>query len=180
MELRALKEKDAVGMLEWMQDPEVNCFFRFDEKAITNKSVIDFIAASNINENRKKNLHLAIVDDQDEYLGTISLKNIDDAVKSAEYSIGIRRAAQGQGVGSTATKKILQIAFEELALNRVYLNVISDNIVAIKMYEKIGFQFEGKFRNHIMIHGVIKSLSWYAVLREEFIIIKSGETHEIG
>lgn len=27
MELRALKEKDAVGMLEWMHDPEVNCFF---------------------------------------------------------------------------------------------------------------------------------------------------------
>lgn len=137
-------------------------------KKVTEESVKNFIERANQEGIREKELHYAIADEKDEYLGTISLKKIDYCVRSAEFAIALRKASCGQGIGGNATREILKIAFDELGLKRVYLNVLSDNFRAIKMYEKNGFIFEGEFRNHIKIHGTIKSLSWYAVLEEEY------------
>lgn len=151
-----------------MKMPEINQFFRFDVQKVTDVSVKRFIERANQEDIREKERHYAIADEQDEYLGTVSLKNIDYCVRSAEFAIALRKTSCGQGIGGKATREILRIAFDELELKRVYLNTLSDNLRAIKMYEKNGFIFEGKFRNHIKIHGMIKSLSWYAILEEEY------------
>ena len=44
--LRGLQEKDAPYMLEWMQDPDIACFFRFDAQKMTVDSCRDFILKS--------------------------------------------------------------------------------------------------------------------------------------
>lgn len=40
----------------------------------------------------RKNLHLAIVDENDEYMGTVSLKNIEE--DKAEFAITVRKNAR--------------------------------------------------------------------------------------
>ena len=87
---------------------------------------------------------------------------------NAEFAISMRAAAQGQGIAMEATKELLKIAFEEIGLQRVYLNVLSDNDRAVHLYEKCGFVYEGEFRNHIKIRGEMKSLKWYGILKDEF------------
>ena len=42
-------------------------------------------------------------DQDDEYLGTISLKNIDLKNKNAEYAISTRKKARGTGANQQAT-----------------------------------------------------------------------------
>ena len=72
--LRKLQLKDVPLMLEWMHDEEAKHIFQ------NNFAEIDDVAAKKFVENsfREDQQHFAIVDDQDdEYLGTISLKNID-------------------------------------------------------------------------------------------------------
>ena len=44
--LRRLEEKDIPGMLEWMHDPEVNRWFRFDAASMTQERAERFIADS--------------------------------------------------------------------------------------------------------------------------------------
>lgn len=168
MKLRTLELKDASGMVEWMTDPQINKFFRFEIKDITIESAEQFIRKAREEGEQGKTYHYAIADEQDRYLGTISLKNIDGIVKSAEYAISLRKAAQGRGIASWATESILRMAFEEMGLQRIYLNVLSENYNAIRLYEKMGFLYEGEFRNHLDVHGEIKSLKWYAMLREEY------------
>lgn len=165
MRLRYLEEKDKKYILEWMKDPRVNCFFRFNPENITLESVTEFIHSS---AKDKNNYNFAIVDNDDVYLGTISLKNIDFDAKTAEYAIALRYNAQGKGVGIFATKEILKYAFETLKLNRVYLNVLADNINAIKLYEKCDFIFEGEFKKHLRINGQLKNLRWYGILKENY------------
>lgn len=165
MLLRPLKEKDNKYMLEWMKDSRVNCFFRFNSDNTTIKTVTEFI--NNCLED-KHNYHFAIADENDIYQGTISLKNIDADANTAEYAIALRYEAQGKGLGTFATKQILNYAFETLKLNRVYLNVLSDNINAIKLYEKCGFVFEGEFKEHIKVHEQLKNLKWYGILKENY------------
>ena len=77
------------------------------------------------NSMSETNVNYAIVDDNDEYMGTISLKNIDLENKKAEYAICIRNCAMGKGFSKMATDEILRIAFEELDLN--YLLEKSNN-----------------------------------------------------
>ncbi len=177
MILRLLKEKDAAGMLDWMHDPKVNQFFRFDAKSMTEEKVKDFIKQSLIDAEQKKSFNFAITDDNDEYLGTISLKNIDWAAKTAEYAISMRKTAQGKGLATAATNELLQYAFEELGLNRVFLNVLYDNDKAIHLYEKCGFQYEGMFKNHVNIRGENKSLKWYAVMKEDWMVRMYGKDY---
>lgn len=165
MKLRKLVEKDAQFMLEWMKDEKVNCYFRFKPQDITIESTKEFIRQS---KNNKLSYNYAIADDDDEYLGTVTLKNIDKISKNGEYAIALRTKAQGQGAGRYATEEILKIAFNELKLERVYLNVLSVNEHAIKFYEKIGFVYEGEFLEHVMINDNLRSLRWYRMMRCEY------------
>jgi diamine N-acetyltransferase len=165
MKIRFLEERDSIYMLEWMKDPKVNCFFRFNSENITLDKVIEFIKNSKYDEN---NYHFAIVDDNDIYQGTISLKNINNEAKTAEYAIALRYSSQRKGIGLLATKYILDYAFNNLCLNKVYLNVLVNNFGAIKLYEKCGFRFEGEFKQHLKINGKLMDLRWYGVVREEY------------
>jgi RimJ/RimL family protein N-acetyltransferase len=172
MKLRKLRYEDIEYILEWMKDEELNQFFRFNSNEINLDTIKKFI--SNALED-KGNLHLAIADEKDEYLGTVSLKNISDTDKNAEYAIALRRKAIGTNTAAFATSEIIRIAFEELNLYKVYLNVLSFNLRAIRFYEKMGFVYEGEFVNHIMIRGRFSSLRWYAKFNNKVGEVLSNE-----
>ena len=144
MRLRELKIKDAEGMLEWMHDPDIQSCFHANMTSKTMRDVEGFIEKAEYAPVHNCSIHYAITDDNDEYMGTISLKRIDLEAHNAEYAISLRQCARGKGIGKSATIEILRIAFEEFGLERVYLNVLSDNTKAIGMYETVGFVYEGE------------------------------------
>lgn len=164
MKLRELKEKDAPLMLEWMHDDEINKNFRFNAKDQTIETAKVFI--KNANEDTA-NKHFAVVDENDEYLGTISLKNIDHDNLKAEYAVCFRKKAQGTGAAQWATQAILEYGFKTLHLNRIYLNVLSENKRAIRFYEKMGFIYEGETKEDVIIRGEKKDLKWFRILKSE-------------
>lgn len=168
--LRELKEKDAPLMLEWMHDPVFQRSFKKRMLDTTREDVLGFIASANIPEKvvTGVSLHYAIVDSADQYLGTISLKDIDIENGTSEYAIIVRKVAQGKGIAFEATQLILKKAFQELGLRRVFLSVHSDNTSAIKLYEKAGFRYEGEFREHFVIDGRLVGWKWYGMLKDEY------------
>ena len=143
-------------MLEWMTDPKITQFFRFDASKVTEESCLTFIAAASQQENCR---HWAIADENDTYLGTISLKEI--TATDAEYAISTRSCAHGTGAAMEATRQVLCIAFEEMGLNRVYLNVLADNGRANAFYIKAGFRFTHTEKDAVAIRGEMKDLNWY-------------------
>ena len=86
MKLRNLENKDAAFMLEWMHDTSVVKYMRSDFINKTKNDCLEFIKNSN---QSNIDIHKAIVDNNDEYLGSVSLKNICN--KSAEFAIIIRK-----------------------------------------------------------------------------------------
>ena len=102
----------------------------------------------------------------DEYLGTISLKNIDLKNKNAEYAISTRKKARGTGANQQATESLLKYGFDKLQLHRIYLNVLSSNKRAISFYKKCGFIYEGKFKDHLFIDDRYQDLEWYAICKK--------------
>ncbi len=164
MKLRELQKKDADRMLSWMHSEKSRYIFAKDFNNFTKDDVISFINKKNTSEN----INYACVDDDDNYLGTISLKNIDYENKNAEYAISFMEEAQGTGAASYATKEILKLAFNDLKLKKVYLDVLETNKRANAFYKKTGFIYEGKFEKHILKNNQFIDLYWYRMFDDEF------------
>ena len=73
MKIRNLSLKDAPLMLEWMHDPDVVKDLQANFAAKTLEDCRAFIESA---QDTSANLHMAITDDNDEYMGTVSLKHI--------------------------------------------------------------------------------------------------------
>lgn len=168
--LRELSVKDAPLMLEWMHDPDIQKFFKKDMLAKTILDAEQFCSDAILSGTpcTGDSLHFAIVNEADEYLGTISLKNIDVEHKNAEYAISTRKKAHGKNIAYEATLLLMDKAFFHYGLHRIYLNVLSNNIAAIKLYKRCGFRFEGEFREHFAIDEKYADLCWYGIIKDEF------------
>ena len=166
--LRKLKKEDAAGMLEWMHDPEVQKGLRMNAAKKTEADALKFIEEASTEPADGGSVHFAIVDEEDQYQGTISLKNFDFQSGNAEYAICLRGSAQHKGMAAQATREILCLAFEKYKLEKVYLSVLSQNAKAIQMYEKAGFVYEGERRRHLFLNGEYKNLKQYSMLKEEY------------
>lgn len=134
MRLRKFEEKDAQLMLEWMHDDSVVHFMQADFASKTIDDCKSFISAA---QDTSKNVHLAIVDDFDEYMGTVSLKNIHDG--SAEFAITIRKCAMGKGYSSWGMKKLINEGLNH-GLHQIYWCVAPENKRAVKFYDKNSYR----------------------------------------
>ena len=134
MNLRKLELKDAPLMLEWMHDPDVVQNMQADFAHKTLSDCENFIRVSHTDD---KNLHLAVVDDNNTYMGTVSLKNIEN--DAAEFAITVRKNAMGKGFSKYAMSEIIRIGLEELNLKSIYWCVSPENKRAVKFYDKNGY-----------------------------------------
>lgn len=166
--IRKLELRDLPYMYEWMHDENVTENLQADFASFSMEKVESFIKSAMEQNEESENVHYAIVDENDTYMGTISLKNINRKDKNAEYAIVTRSVAHGKGYAAAATKDILKVGFTELGLEKIYLYVSVNNIGANKFYKKCNFVEEGVFRKHLMINGKLEDIRWYSMLKEEF------------
>ena len=135
MKLRKQEVKDAPLMLEWMHDEDVVRSMRRDFSSMTVEDCLNFIDKSQF---ASEDLHMAVTDDNDEYMGTVSLKHIRDG--RAEFGITVRSCAMGKGISASAMKSILDIGFHDLDLDEIYWCVDPGNIRALRFYDKNGYE----------------------------------------
>jgi len=74
-------------------------------------------------------------------IGVFGIKNIDFIQNCGEYwgYIGEKKF-RGKGLGKIILKIILEIASNELMLEKIYLKVLEDNNVAINLYKSFDFK----------------------------------------
>ena len=164
--LRRLEIADAEPMLEWLKNPDIYEKMQYDPDGQNLEKCREFIQDSWLDD---ENYHYAVVNGKDEYLGTVSLKNVDVQNQTAELGIVIHPKASGLGVGSEALRKIMEKAFEELLLNKVYLYVRVDNEKAVNFYKRNRMECEGCFKEHLCIRGVYKDILWFSLRRTEYV-----------
>jgi diamine N-acetyltransferase len=134
MKLRKLQAEDAPFMLEWMHDDSVVHDLRTNFAVKTLEDCISFIKMA---QDTNENLHLAIVDENDTYMGTVSLKHITKT--SAEFGITVRKCAMGKGFSKFAMQHIIETGFKQLGLQKIYWCVAPENHRAVRFYDKNKF-----------------------------------------
>ena len=108
--------------------------------------------------------------DDDQLLGDIDIYVYNWPGRDAFVGLGIgEREFWGRGYGTDVIKVILRYAFIEVNLERVTLTVFEYNPRAIRAYEKVGFQLEGRQRGVILREGRRWDILYMGILREEWM-----------
>jgi len=131
MRLRKLNTKDAPLMLEWMHDFSVVEFLHADFMKKTIGDCEQFVKRA---QDESTDIHLAIVDDMDTYMGTVSLKYIRN--QCAEFAIAIRKCAMGKGYAQYAMSEVFRFGWDKIGLTKIYWCVDPENKRAVRFYDK--------------------------------------------
>jgi diamine N-acetyltransferase len=119
---------------------------------------------------RHVDVRCAICLEGDAPVGLVSLTNIDTVHRHAEFHILIGPdSAKDRGVGTLATRAMLQHGFGDLNLHRIALTVLARNARAIRVYEKVGFRREGVLRDAVYKNGAYQDLIAMAILGDELV-----------
>lgn len=121
-----------------------------------------------IPERRKKYIYdFAIVRKEDDALiGGSVVKNVDFKNSVCGAGFFIDEKYWEHGYGGEAVNLIEKFIFYELNIRKIKLEVISNNIRALKLYEKLGYQKEGILKKEIFRNGKYLDLILLAKFRE--------------
>ncbi|MFI3201343.1 MAG: GNAT family protein [Eubacteriales bacterium] len=101
-------------------------------------------------------------------IGCVYLRDYEKGHKHIEYGIFIgEHSLKGKGVGTLAARLIIQFAFEQLQVHRVFARVIAGNIASSRIMMKAGLQEEARLRDHVFLQGEYKDLLLYGILENE-------------
>ncbi len=90
---------------------------------------------------------------QGEIVGMITLAGSSKRkiLHKAELGISVRKPYWGKGIGSMLMNEALRIA-KEKGFKKIQLEVMENNERAIKLYEKFGFELEGRKKKAIRLN----------------------------
>lgn len=116
----------------------------------------------------RKNSDFAIAT-ADEVIGGIGFnKKTDVFHKSAEAGYWIAEPYWGQGIATKALKAIVNYAFQDFDLIRIYASPFECNPASARVLEKSGFQYEGRLRKSAVKNSVVLDQLMYSIIRDEW------------
>ena len=144
--------------VSWMNYPEVNRYLE-SGNGYTLEQLNQYLAEVE----KKPILFWAIVTkDQGKHIGNVKIDPINWRHLFAEYGTLMgERSEWRKGYAMEASQAVLDYCFSEaLGLRKVNLGVVEDNVGAVKLYKKLGFEVEGTLKQHVCHDG-----RWCNVLR---------------
>lgn len=126
------------------------------------------VTEKQLNERPANIHHLVACNADGEVVGSAGLI-VNEGMRvrhSASLFLVVREDWQGKGVGGALMRAVLDLADNWLGLIRVELKVVHDNARAIGLYEKFGFEHEGRMRQEQLRAGkledvlVMSRLNW--------------------
>ena len=102
-------------------------------------------------------------------IGSVYFTKINNSEHRSEFGIFIGEAeAAGRGYGTEAAGMALAYAFEHMKMESIYLRVFTDNISAIKSYEKTGFVRYDVLHDVMCTDGEKKDMYLMKISKEEY------------
>jgi UDP-4-amino-4,6-dideoxy-N-acetyl-beta-L-altrosamine N-acetyltransferase len=109
------------------------------------------------------------VKDEKKIIGICALLGIDSKNRNCELSIVIgEKDYWGKGYGKETMNILMNLAFNEFNMHKIYLRVMSFNKRAIKLYESLGFLREGVLKESIYRKGKYYDVLIFGILQSQF------------
>lgn len=165
--LRPLELGDLDALVLWRNDPYIREHLVGYRMPVTRSMEQEWLARAMQAGDREA--HFAIETAPGKLIGVASLRAIDWVVRQARFGMMIGDAAsRGRGYGRRVLDQILEFAFREINLERVYLEVADFNTPGVRLYKSAGFVQEGILRAHARRAGKPCDMLVFGLLRSEW------------
>ena len=174
--LRRIKSSDAKPMFDnWASDDEVTKYLTWPTHSSVDVSK-DVISEwiQNYSDNKFYQWGIALKDNVDEPIGSISVVHMDDDIDMVHIGYCIGRKWWHQGVTSEAFKEVIRFLIEEVGAKRIESRHDSNNPNSGKVMLKCGLQYEGTLRNSDINNQGICNSVMYGLLAEDYYKEKSN------
>jgi RimJ/RimL family protein N-acetyltransferase len=117
-------------------------------KPITLDSTKEYL--KNILENDGSFVLLCI--NEDSIIGSIDVvrkKRLEEC-HVADIGMCIKKEYRNKGIGTKLLQEMIEICREEKKIKKIELDVFSNNVAGKKLYEKVGFEYEGRRKRSII------------------------------
>jgi RimJ/RimL family protein N-acetyltransferase len=158
--LRALDERDVDDIMTWVNDPEIiGNLAAFSGKPFTRADEVAYVRA--MRASLGDVVFSVLAADDGRYLGQVGVHQIHARSRVGRLSCIIAaRDQMGKGYGSAAIARMLDHAFGERELHKVWLMVFARNTRGRGIYGRLGFVEEGVLRDEYFHEG-----GWHDMVR---------------
>jgi [ribosomal protein S5]-alanine N-acetyltransferase len=159
--------KDLDDRYRWMNDPEVIKYLGMRPARLSRDEIQSYL--EQCAKSGAEMVEFAIETKDSRHIGGCTLRSFQHTARSAEIAIAIGEADyRGKGYGTEIIRLMVQIAFDDFNLNRVWLYAYESNAAAVRTYEKAGFVKEGLMREYAYLAGTYHNAHVMAILRSEY------------
>jgi RimJ/RimL family protein N-acetyltransferase len=154
IELHPFSKSDFKELISWVRTPDelflwsaTTFTFPLDEKQLE----------KHYEETQKTNTRLmytAVDSRTKEHIGHIQLTRIDQENRKVSIAyVLIDPAKRGRGYGNALMQSILRECFDRMEMSKIDLFVFESNIVAINLYQRMGFEIVELIKDRIQRNG---------------------------
>ncbi|HZZ45159.1 MAG TPA: GNAT family protein [Tepidisphaeraceae bacterium] len=105
----------------------------------------------------------------EEFVGVITLFEINYAVPRAEIGYWQRTRHTGKGYMQEAVAAVVRVGFETLSMERLEIRCIAGNLRSARVAQRAGFRLDGTLRNYVRNNeGAACDYEVYGLLRREY------------
>lgn len=163
MKIRKLTKADLKDRVRMLNTPSIANKLNVHEK-FTLENTIKWFEKIQDNPSR----YDVVFTDEDTVVGMAGLVNISKRDSNAEMYIYIDANHQKKGYGKRGLSLLIDYAFSEYKLNKVFVYTFVDNVTANKFYESLNFILEAHLRRHTFHKGELKDRYIYGLLKEDW------------
>ena len=103
---------------------------------------------------------------ENEPMGIVGLNDLNATWGTAELGYMLHPDHWGNGYMTDAARRLVRYGFDQRRLHKVAANAFATNPASQRVLEKVGFEQEGHFREHVYIDGEYVDVYRYGVLSE--------------
>lgn len=165
IKLRDLRPEDQDQVLRWRNLPDVRRWM-YTDHVIGPEEHAAWFRDALTNPSKK----YWVITWQQCDVGLANLGQIDYGNRRCTWGLYIADAqTRGHGIGASAASFMLDYVFSELALERLWCEVLSTNVTAIAAYRSLGMKREGLLRRHVTKSDGSHDVVVMGILREEWV-----------
>lgn len=169
LHLRKMKVSDSPALFNIWSDPDVTKFMNISR--FTNESQAkEMIELLDELSQTGKAIRYSMVDlKTNEIIGTCGFNYIDSENARVEIGYDIAKSKWGMGYAPEGIRALINLAFENLQLNRVEAKVEAGNVNSIHVLQKLNFTFEGTLRQYEKSKGNFVDINIYSLLKTDLV-----------
>lgn len=175
IELRDIQADDIEMIRNWRNSKEVSQYMYTEDFISPEQQKKWFEKIS-----KESNSKYWIIEFDNKPLGLVSISEISKVYDSCFWAFYLGDSSvRGAGIGSKIEYNILKYVFEELGLNKLRCEVLTNNPSVIAMHEKFGFRREAFYREHVCKNGQYFDVVGLAMLKREWATLKEYHYNRI-